>query len=763
MKTTFATLLLTIFIFSNSYAQVQWSAYIMVEDAIGTKDTVWIGFHPDGTDEVDTGIGEVNIVQTSRNSVLDIRFSDEWITRDTNSSSAATFHLKEQYVGDFCALTHDALFFDIKAKHYPITVKWQGPMFADSCVESSYFSNQLYKSLPRDDVFRIDVEQTNPEFTLFEPQYNETDSVHWYVAGTDTLVTMSLVFKKTVRVPPTYNPASYKPGWNLIFYDEFNTGVLDTVIWDLGDHNDDGWINCNTPSTKSRGFVMNESLPYVGPATGTTGALILPLNDTDYESCDYSVGEVKTFTWNSEDLEYWLYRMTYLNRSSYTEVRARFPEKKGQSGALWLYGSGGGVPYNEIDFVETHGSISNEFSATIHFQVTPGAPEHLRYPKGEVIKLKKAGGGKMFTSDWMTYGTTFDSDKIDFFYNGKLGHSIDLDDKIRIKYKDGGHHGRHKPIGMHLKKAIRMNSGPSVVGPDKDAWINASDLPQKVEIDWIRVYQKVGTQALIKLDVPNSVCTLNEWGDSAGYVFYVNYYPYVTYNWTSSGLINHQIVNPDNHRIWGVIDPLITSNTFQTVTVTATFPSGYVENRTFDIYVNDVEPSDPSSVVGTYIMLGTCMQTVMTEIDDEGSTVYWSKNSGPYVKGEYRFSGGKHYSVCPLPSPAFSTQTYDVKAVNGCGESAVKTFTHTFSWDDPYGCVGLRIEGESEETNLNTNTIASNFEVYDIMGRLLLKGTDVSKAYQKVRYAGFASQMVIVQYKDDKGVCVDTKKIYIPH
>ena len=59
----------------------EFSFQMYFEDAAGNKDTLTIGYDPNGTDTIDAQFGEANIISTLPDSAFDLRITNEWYNR----------------------------------------------------------------------------------------------------------------------------------------------------------------------------------------------------------------------------------------------------------------------------------------------------------------------------------------------------------------------------------------------------------------------------------------------------------------------------------------------------------------------------------------------------------------------------------------------------------------------------------------------------------------------------------------------------------
>lgn len=154
----------------------------------------------------------------------------------------------------------------------------------------------------------------------------------------------------------------------------------------------------------------------------------------------------------------------------YVEVRAKLPAGQGVWPAIWMLGSdfeSAVWPENgEIDILEHVGKDPEKIHATVHFP----ANNHVGYQSvGNTIQVEKP------QEQFHIYGMEWTSEKIDFLVDGKIYHHFEL--------SEAGDHADlfRKPFYLIINLALGGN------------WAGEVDpeiFPQKLLIDYVRVYQK---------------------------------------------------------------------------------------------------------------------------------------------------------------------------------------------------------------------------------------------------------------------------------
>lgn len=134
------TLLLTLLISIQQFSKAQTFQYsLYFEDAIGSKDTLVIGYDLNATDTIDESFGEQNIIDIKLDSVFDVRISDAF-----DNNGEATFHSKKQILQGSCPDIQSPLVsIDIKCKNWPVTATWDSLLFESKCLKGSLFTSVI--------------------------------------------------------------------------------------------------------------------------------------------------------------------------------------------------------------------------------------------------------------------------------------------------------------------------------------------------------------------------------------------------------------------------------------------------------------------------------------------------------------------------------------------------------------------------------------------------------------------------------------------
>ena len=157
MKTNF--ILIFLFLTGGIFSQQtpEFSFEFWIEDALGNKDTVTIGYDELATDGIDSNFGEIDIINQTWNSDLEARVGDkiytglgilssDWI-RPNNS-----YLSKKQILKSYCEESDysERVSIQFTAENYPITISWNDKLFEENCHKYSFIFGQ-------DDHYHFDV------------------------------------------------------------------------------------------------------------------------------------------------------------------------------------------------------------------------------------------------------------------------------------------------------------------------------------------------------------------------------------------------------------------------------------------------------------------------------------------------------------------------------------------------------------------------------------------------------------------------------
>ncbi len=249
---------------------------------------------------------------------------------------------------------------------------------------------------------------------------------------------------------PEYNPGE---GWNQSWSEEFNGTSLNTALWnyDIGTGTS-GWGNNELQTCRSENVVLEN------------GNLVITAKSEVYNSSNFTSGRINT-------------KDKYSFKYGKIVGKIKLPEGYGMWPAFWMLGSSAQAwpACGEIDIMEAKGGDGPNGDQTIfstcHWQ--NGSNAHQYYGKEYVHTAKLSQDFHFYEVEWNATTITARFDGIQ--YNVTNITSADVSE-----LKDNAYF-------IILNIAVGGNIfSPPLTNP---ANITAS-FPQKMYVDWIRVYQK---------------------------------------------------------------------------------------------------------------------------------------------------------------------------------------------------------------------------------------------------------------------------------
>lgn len=247
------------------------------------------------------------------------------------------------------------------------------------------------------------------------------------------------------------------PEWKLVWSDEFDKdGPPDPAKW-----------------RHEEGFIRNHEAQYYTKRPENVrvekGVLVIEARKEQFKNPKFQAGsqawqasrefaEYTAGSINTKGVASWLYGRI--------EARLRLPDGKGQWPAFWTLGATGRWPANgEIDIMEWWGNRPAFNYSTTHYAL--GGKHKQTQGKAAVPNPKE---------DFHVYAMEWDSEKIDFFFDGAKYFTFPLE-----KASEGDYNPFRHAHYILLNLAL---------GGDSGGKIDDSKFPQKYLIDYVRVYQK---------------------------------------------------------------------------------------------------------------------------------------------------------------------------------------------------------------------------------------------------------------------------------
>lgn len=553
---------------------------------------------------------------------------------------------------------------------------------------------------------------------------------------------------QTSTINPNFpkNPRA-KSGFNLIFEDEFNGNAINFRNWDLS--------SSNPVDDQPCGAYDYDFMP--GQVSVSGGNCILKAEKatttnsncpiTKANGCDVGVcGEIKTETYHdaSKHSDFTNYQFPV---GSYIETRAQMTDTKcGVGSSFWLLGG-----EQEIDVVELKGNTGNEFSSgyftgrwidgvyykpyekpywwdgykgrvpsilgvgtTVKGEDTYIYEDRLVWHKWKEewvnIKDVKAvipGKDVDLSTTFVTYGTQYTNKDLKFFINNQNYYTLDFE-----KYSKD----HDQEILSMTNKQVRLSTGSVTGGGGTPCKFGC---PSDMKVDYLRVYLPIGQKLL---SAKNPVVYICENVEKELHLNYSNI-PGITYSWGSSAF---DFLYGTRTRGYATIKAksATVKNQKYVITVTATFPAGYQEIVSFDVFYEtnyifqtpEIQGGVVSSIDG--LVYFGIKEEAIPSCKCKGSIYEWNINGVDWVKTpdgtSIRVSPKKSTEVC-------------VRAVDCNGIAALPKCVFS-----PAG--GYKVISDSntqmildEKTNSpkmeGTDLMDKNYDinVSDVMGRVVIQ------------------------------------------
>jgi len=239
--------------------------------------------------------------------------------------------------------------------------------------------------------------------------------------------------------------------WQLVWSDEFNyTGLPDSTKWsyDVGGH---GWGN------REKQYYTEKKLQN---AAVRDGLLSITAVRENFNGASYT--SARLVSKNKGDWKY-----------GRVEVRAKLPKGRGVWPAIWMLPTdwkyGGWPASGEIDIMEHVGYLPDSVFGTVH----TGAYNHaIGTQKGSSLFSKDLAGA------FHVYALEWDEDQISIFFDNTLYFTFKNEKKTEQEW----------PFDQRFYLLLNLAVGGNWGGKEG---IDDSVFPQKMEVDYVRVYRNV--------------------------------------------------------------------------------------------------------------------------------------------------------------------------------------------------------------------------------------------------------------------------------
>ena len=253
--------------------------------------------------------------------------------------------------------------------------------------------------------------------------------------------------------PGYLTPKSYD-GWKLLWADEFGGETLDLDKWNV-------IVGNGCPSLC--GFGNNEFQYYRAENIElVNGLLTIHALKEDFQDRHYTSARILT----QDKFFYTFGRM---------DIRAKLPYSQGLWPALWMMGQNkktvGWPECGETDVMELRGAIPNTTSSTLHYKNASGKHQNTAVKKHVLEEGNYSDEFHVFTTIWNEHKIEFFVD--DIRYHTVFFSSMNFYNNTNSFLKD---------FFILMNVAVGGNFGGN---PD-----SSTQWPQKMEVDYVRVFQK---------------------------------------------------------------------------------------------------------------------------------------------------------------------------------------------------------------------------------------------------------------------------------
>jgi beta-glucanase (GH16 family) len=282
-----------------------------------------------------------------------------------------------------------------------------------------------------------------------------------------------------------------RPGWTLVWHDEFEGDAVDRSKWDfdLGngffDYRNHAWVP---------GWGNEELQYYTDSPTNVTvqdSLLTIRAVKEALHGCGYTSARLKTRKRDGTPL----FTTTY----GRIEFRARVPWGKGLWPALWMLPQadayGGWAASGEIDLMEIVGEKPHEVLNSIHFGSAGSQGRSL------ITHVHPLPGGST-VADWHTYAVEWEPGEIRFYvddvhtrtYDHWWSCSLMKDGQGVIARREADLNPWPAPFDQPFYLVMNVAVGgnfPGVPNPE-------THFPAELVVDYVRVYEKTGGHGTVK-------------------------------------------------------------------------------------------------------------------------------------------------------------------------------------------------------------------------------------------------------------------------
>jgi beta-glucanase (GH16 family) len=259
--------------------------------------------------------------------------------------------------------------------------------------------------------------------------------------------------------------------WELVWSDEFDADSIDSSKWQH--------------EVNARGGGNNELQFYTDRPENSfvdNGVLVIEARRETFTGDD-GTGDYTSARLRTKRMGDWTYGRF--------EVRARMPQGRGIWPAIWLLSTdreyGTWAASGEIDLLEMDGKNPNEVFGTLHY----GRPWPQNVFTGNPFSL--ADGA--FADDFHTFALEWQPEVIRWFVDDSLYQ------EQTNWFSSGGPYPA--PFNRRFYLIVNLAVGGNLPGPPD----SSTQFPQRLDIDYVRVYQEKGTSPSVLIQQPEAGST----------------------------------------------------------------------------------------------------------------------------------------------------------------------------------------------------------------------------------------------------------------
>lgn len=273
-----------------------------------------------------------------------------------------------------------------------------------------------------------------------------------------------------------------RPGWTLVWNDEFDGPAIDRHKWDfdLGNGFYDYRVQAWVP-----GWGNEELQYYTGDEENVQlrdSCVFIRAVKAPLHGCGYTSARLKTKARDG--------RVLFGKRYGRIEVRARVPWGKGLWPAIWMLPVndtyGGWAASGEIDLMEIVGEEPREVLNSLHFGSS--------YPRRSLITTTHRLPERSLVSDWHTYAVEWEPGEVRFFVDAVQTCTYRhwwscsrLEDGQGVEAaSEADLNPWPAPFDQPFYLLMNVAVGGNFPGHPNDQ----TRFPAELVVDWVRVYDK---------------------------------------------------------------------------------------------------------------------------------------------------------------------------------------------------------------------------------------------------------------------------------